>query len=190
MDALHCATFFCTYPLNSIATSLVVTAVALARGGIYLRTAVAAYLCWIFVDPSPTRGGYELLWKHSVFQSCYHLSQKNGATLLQSSIILYIYICVCIWEHVLYRFTSLAWPLSESLAEVSMEYGDHKDAEELVVLAMGGAILSSSVLRRNQKTIENATLFLLECKSFQIQADSKKCGVALGMVEHAIWGDS
>ena len=61
MDALHCATFFCTYPLNHIAACLSVTAVALARGGVYLRSAIAAYLLWILLDPSPTRGGYEQL---------------------------------------------------------------------------------------------------------------------------------
>lgn len=61
MDALHCATFLCTYPLNSIAVSLSITAVVLARGGIYLRSALAAYMCWILLDPSPTKGGYEPL---------------------------------------------------------------------------------------------------------------------------------
>eukprot|EP00438_Fugacium_kawagutii_P020544 Skav202308 [mRNA] locus=scaffold60:110190:121641:+ [translate_table: standard] len=61
MDALHCATFLCTYPLNCIAASLSITAVALARGGIYLRSALAAYMFWILLDPSPTKGGYEPL---------------------------------------------------------------------------------------------------------------------------------
>lgn len=66
MDTLHCAAMICTYPLNSIAASLVFTAVALARGGVYLRTAIAAYICWILVDPSPARGGYESLWNLGV----------------------------------------------------------------------------------------------------------------------------
>eukprot|EP00435_Cladocopium_sp_Y103_P073224 s16_g42.t2 len=66
MDALHCATFMCTYPLNNIAACLTVTALAVARGGIYLRSAIAAYVCWILLDPSPTKGGYEWLWKLGV----------------------------------------------------------------------------------------------------------------------------
>lgn len=61
MDALHCATFMCAYPLNNIAACLTVTALVLARGGIYLRSALAAYVCWILLDPSPTKGGYEPL---------------------------------------------------------------------------------------------------------------------------------
>lgn len=63
MDALHCATFMCAYPLNNIAACLTVNALAVARGGIYLRSAIAAYVCWILLDPSPTKGGYEWLWK-------------------------------------------------------------------------------------------------------------------------------
>lgn len=63
MDALYCAAFLCTFPLNSIAACLTVTLVAFARGGIYLRSAIAAYVCWILMDPSPSKGGYESLWK-------------------------------------------------------------------------------------------------------------------------------
>ena len=61
MDVLRCATFICTFPLNNIAACLTVTALGFARGGIYLRSALAAYVCWILLDPSPTKGGYEPL---------------------------------------------------------------------------------------------------------------------------------
>jgi hypothetical protein len=69
MDALHCATFMCAYPLNNIVACLTVTALAVARGGIYLRSAIAAYVCWILLDPSPTKGGYEPLGA----EHCHHL---------------------------------------------------------------------------------------------------------------------
>ena len=68
MDGLYCAAFLCTFPLNSITACLTFTAFALAKGGPYLRAAITAYACWTFLDPSPEKGGYQLLawgWPHN-----------------------------------------------------------------------------------------------------------------------------
>ena len=71
MDGLYCAAFVCTFPLNSIAACLTVSAVALLRGGLYLRTAIAAYSCWMLMDPSPTKGGYEPLDPKVAGRPCF-----------------------------------------------------------------------------------------------------------------------
>eukprot|EP00439_Symbiodinium_sp_Y106_P016267 s3848_g2.t1 len=63
MDTLICATFLCTFPLNSIAACLSATVALFAYGGSTLRSLLLAYFCWMLVDPCPEKGGYSLLWK-------------------------------------------------------------------------------------------------------------------------------